>query len=208
MKQIRRSITAAELMKQLEADPDFVARRIERDRVIEERIAFLKDEQSEIVVELRNLGINVDSLNGLVMRSEPYKAALPILLKHLNRNYSAITRATLARALAVPDATDAWPFVRDLYLKIPADGGTPDDYQLKEALAVALAGAASESHIDDLVALMRDASQGNSRLMLLRRLLKSKKIELESILDELQNDPLFSYEIASWRKKRKRRSKR
>src|SRR5882757_1807191 len=100
----QRRPTAAELDARLQADPEFVAKQKEREVALAERVARYRAEQVPIVAELLEAGIQIHYLSDLIMRTVPYPTAIPILLKHLRIPYSDVTRETLARILAVPDA--------------------------------------------------------------------------------------------------------
>jgi hypothetical protein len=56
--------------------------------------------------------------------------------------------------------------------------------------------------MDELVALAKDRAQGDSRLLLLRGLRKSKSQIARRALEELASDPALSKEIASWQRAR------
>ena len=202
-----RPIAAAELDARLQADPEFRARRKERDLALAERAARLREEQAPIVAELRNAGINVDRLADLIMRSVPYPAAIPVLLKHLVLPYSDPTLETLGRILAVPDARYAWPILVAEYRRAPiADENGVRRRGAKDGLAVALAATVTRSTIDELIALAKDRSHGASRLLLLRALRKSGSASVKQAIEELSTDPDLAKEIASWRKRSARRS--
>lgn len=191
-------VTAAELAARLQADPEFVAKQKERELALAERVARYREEQAPIALELREAGIQIFFLSDLIKRSVPYPTAIPILLKHLVLPYSDVTRETLARILAVPDARHAWPILAAEYRRIPngvrlgAKGG----------LAVALAATATENVMDELIAFAKDRSHGSSRLLLLRALRKSRSAAAKQAIEELAFDPDLEKEIASWRKRR------
>ncbi len=202
----RRPVTAAELQARLQADPEFMARKRERDLALAERVARHREEQAPIVAELRQAGINVDRLPDLIMRSVPYPAAIPVLLRHLVMPYSDATLETLARILAVPDARYAWPILVAEYRKAPStyEDGTRRR-GAKDGLAVALAATATASTIDELIALAKDRSHGASRLLLLRALRKSRSQAAKQAIEELSTDPDLEKEIAFRRKQSERR---
>ncbi|MGY4512754.1 hypothetical protein ACVIN2_006208 [Bradyrhizobium sp. USDA 3650] len=203
----RRPVTAAELAAILESDPEFMARKRERELALAERIARFQEEQAPIVVELQAAGISVKFLSDLVMRSAPYPAAIPVLLKHLVLPYSDPTRETLARILAVPDARGAWLILVAEYRKAASsyeNGTRPGG--AKAGLAVALAATATDGTIDELIALAKDRSHGPSRLLLLTALRKSESAAAKQAIEELSTDHDLEKEIASWRKPRGRRS--
>jgi hypothetical protein len=203
----RRPVTAAELDARLRADSEFQARKKERDLALAERVARIQEEQAPIVAELRAGGIDVDHLSDLIMRSVPYPAAIPALLKHLCLPYSDPTRETLARILAVPDARYAWPILVEEYRKAPStyEDGT-GRRGAKDGLAAALAATATDATVGELIALAKDRSHGASRLLLLRTLKKSRSAAAKQAIEELSTDPDLEKEIASWRKRSARRS--
>jgi len=187
-------VTAAELTARLQADPEFVAKQQERERALAERVARLRAEQAPIVAELLKAGVQLHDLWDLIQRSAPYPTAIPILLKHLRLPYSDATRETLARSLAVPDARFAWHTLVAEYIKAPMVR-----LGAKSGLAVALAATATDSVMDELIALAKDRSHGSSRLLLLRALRKSKTAAAKQAIEELASDPDLEKEIASWR---------
>jgi len=196
-------VTAAELAAQLRADPEFVARKQEQERAHAERVAQHRAEQVPIVAELLKAGVEVQSLPALIMKSIPYPSAIPVLLKHLVLPYSDVTRETLARALAVPDARYAWPILVAEYRKAPI--GERNELGAKDGLAVALAATATESVMEELIALVKDQSNGSSRLLLLKPIRKSKSPAAKKALEEMAFDPALAKEIASWDKATKKR---
>ena len=157
----KKQITAAELMVQLSADPEFVARRARDEEERERRAAEWRRAESALVDELRAAGYSVESAWDLVNTDTPYVSALPILLDHLSRPYPDAVREGIARALAVPGARFGW----DVLLQQYTD---EEDGRAKDGLAVALAAAADEDVIGDVISLASQSKHGPSRLLLLR----------------------------------------
>lgn len=183
-----------------------INQRKERERA--ERLVRSQAEQVPIVKELAEVGIEVGSLSDLIMRRTPYTAAIPVLLKHLVQPYSDVTREIMARSLAIPEpeVRNAWPVLVAEYRKAPMGRGivAPGDtkeYPLhaKDGLAVALSATVTDATIDELIALARDPSLGDSRLLLLRGIKRSKLPVAKHAIEELASDPALSKEIASWR---------
>ena len=194
-------VTAAELTARLQADPEFVAKEQERERALAERVARHREEQAPIVSELQEVGIQINVLPDLIKRSVPYPTAIPILLKHLVQRYSDVTRETLARILAVPDARYAWPIFVAEYRRAPMGKENGICLGAKSGLAVALAAIATDNVMGELIALAKDRSQGESRVLLLRALRKSKSAVAKRAIEELASDPDLEKEIASWRRR-------
>lgn len=176
----------------------------EADRL--RRVASLRLEEAPIVADLMQVGIAVNSVADLVGRREPYPAAVPVLLKHLRRAYSDPLKSTLARALAIPEpeVRRAWPILVDEYriaATAPGDGLSKprDTRQAAEGLACALAVAASDETIDQLIELVRDNRLGESRVLLLSGLRKLRDPGALKALADAANDPVLRKEISSWR---------
>ena len=74
----------------------------------------------------------------------------------------------------------------------------------KDGLAVALAATATDAVIEELIALAKDRSHGNYRLLLLSALRKSKNPLARQALDQLASDPDLADEIGSWKKKKRK----
>ena len=72
----------------------------------------------------------------------------------------------------------------------------------KSGLAAALSAAATDDVIAQLASLAKDRSDGDSRLLLLNALRKSKTSVAKDALEELADDPALQKEIASWGKAR------
>ena len=158
-----KKLTAAELIAQLNADPDSVARRAREEGERQSRAAEWRRDESPLIDELQASGIAVESAWDLVNTSASYSAALPILLKHLERPYPAAVREGIARALAVPEAAFGSVVLQRLYRE-------ESEERVKSGLAAAIAATAKDEKIDAVIALAKDASHGSSRLLLLSAL--------------------------------------
>jgi len=102
-------ITAAELMAQLERDLEYLARRAAKDAEIEKLAAECKADEAELVYELNEIGVPIDSVWDLV-NNKPhsvlerrftgaYDAAYPILVKHLTAKHHDRVREGIIRSL-------------------------------------------------------------------------------------------------------------
>jgi hypothetical protein len=204
-------ITAAELSRQLETDPEFVIRRQQREKEQQERSVRIYAETLPLLTELRAAGLNIQSVSDLISRSERYETAIPILLKHLVMPYSDVARETIARSLAVPEpeVRKAWPTLVEQYRKAPMGEGirAPGDTKnlklsAKHGLAVALSVAVTEATLTELIGLANDRKNGESRILLLSALRKSKSTAAKQAIEQLALDPELEKEIASWRKRK------
>lgn len=193
----KKKITAAELMAKLNADPEFVAKRAREEEERLKREAEYRRAEAPLVDELRAAGYQVQSAWDLVNTPGSYPNAVPILLAHLSRPYPAAVREGIARALAVRDASCGWEVLTRLYR---------DEHQVraKDGLAVAIAAAANDELIGDVIALARDTSQGPSRLLLLGALERSADPRARAALLDLGTDPDLTKEIQVILKRLKR----
>jgi hypothetical protein len=184
----KKKITAAELMAKLNADPEFVAKRARDEEERLKREAEYRRAEAPLVDELRAAGYQVQSAWDLVNTPGSYPKAVPILLAHLPRPYPAAVREGIARALAVREASCGWEVLTRLYR---------DEHEVraKDGLAVAIAAAANDELIGDVIALARDTSQGPSRLLLLGALERSADPRARAALMDLGTDPDLTKEV-------------
>jgi hypothetical protein len=186
-------ITAKDLLAQLHSDPEWVAKREQRERTRERRAAELHTAEAPLVKALQAAGISVTSVWDLVNTSARYPGAIPVLLSHLGRPYPDEIAAGIARALAVDDARPHWRTIVAEYER--ADAVIMP--QKKDGLACAVATTAGMSEV---IRLIVDPAHGNSRLLLLLALRRSKDPKAVATVRDLARDPLFAKEIASWRR--------
>jgi len=192
----RKGITVEVFMRELERDPDFARRKAEREKELEKRAAESREEQAMLLRELAAVGVKVSTVWDLVNTSASYTAGLPILLDHLKRQYSDGTREGIARSLAVR-ATRAigWSVLVDEFEKTE-----PSNTRVKDGIAVALAGASDDTVILELIELAKEKRHGDSRLLLLRGIKRSRRPEAKEAIEKLAMDPALSKEIGSWKK--------
>jgi hypothetical protein len=191
-------MTAEEHAKQLEADPEYLRRRAEQEKVMAERKAYLTQAAAPILADLASVGIITDDVWKVRTEKKENAKAIPILLDHLQRAYPSIIRAGIAQSLAVRATRKiGWKVLVDEYRKTDIS----DDH-VKQSIAAALAGASDDSVMNELIALAKDKSQGNSRILMLRGIRRSRRPEARQAIEELANDPDLAKEIKSWRKSR------
>lgn len=183
-------------MAQLEEDSEYRRKTKASEAQRHDRVEELRRAERPIVNDLRAAGVDVESIWDLVNASAPYPDALPVLLKHLEQGgYPDRVMESLARALAVGPAAPAWDALRELYLHAQGRGEM-------EGLAVALAAAATEDHLDDLISLLDEPSRGDTRIHLLHAIKRVGGDRGLSLLDSLQTDPLFGREAQALLKTR------
>jgi hypothetical protein len=194
----KKPMSAADLMGKLNADPEFASNRELREAERQARAAEWRRAEAPLVDELKAAGFAVDSAWDLVNTSEPYADALSILVNHLQRPYPGRVREGIARALAVPQSKFAWDVLTRLYRD-------EDVKDAKDGLAVAIAAAADDEVIEDVIGLARDTRHGSSRLLLLSALERSADSRAKAALLELGTDPELQKEIQVVLRRLKRR---
>jgi len=142
--------------------------------------------------------VKVTSAWDLVNTAKPYPDALPVLLQHLQRPYPDRVREGLARALAVRSAAAfAWETLVRLYREESA--GT----DAKDGLAVALAAIATSAELDELLELVRNARHGQSRILLISGIARSRSDKARKALAGLADDPVVGTEVTRRLERRK-----
>ncbi len=201
-KRPRGRMTAAEheaWLKETGQYEPLMERLRQQDEEREKRAAEWRRAETPLVEELRAAGYAVNSAWDLVNTSTPYRSALPILLAHLPRPYPGPVREGIARALAVPDTKDegGWPLLTRLFRD-------ETEKRPKDALAVAIAAAADDDVIEEVIGLARDTRYGTTRVLLLRALERSADPRARAALMELGTDPDLKQEIQVILKRLKR----
>lgn len=100
----RKTTTAEELMRSLQADPEWVARDAAREA---ERLAMERElvaEQADLLSNLKDVGVPVASVYDFVNVGGTPPEAVPVLVKHLRRPYHPRIREGIIRSLTVRHA--------------------------------------------------------------------------------------------------------
>jgi hypothetical protein len=185
-------ISAVEALRQLEADPEWRSRRDLKEAERAERAQQFRQEQAELLADLRLRGSEVSSVWDLVNTATPYPKALPVLLDHLLRPYSVRTLEGIARALAVKDAR---PLAWDVMIGLIRSRSLPKG--VADGIMVALSAMARPTDLPALIEMLADRSIGSSRILLVRKLMRSKRPEARQALINNRADPDLQKEIAA-----------
>jgi hypothetical protein len=191
----------------LENDDAYRERRERLAKTQAANAARYREEIEPVVQALRAIGVPAENVRASRLRElQAYPSAVPVLLEHLAKPYSQTILWSLANALAVPEARSAWPDLVAAYKSTPtpAAGSPEDGMGLKDGLANALAATVSKDTISTLIALAKDPSHGNSRLLLLQGIRRSRDPRAKLAIEELSTDPQLAKEIASWRRPKPR----
>lgn len=107
---------ASDLMKKLEADPEYQELRKRKDLELIEREALFAADERDLVKELAKAGYEIESVWDFVNNNNRYKflrrfkgsynSAYSILVKHLQVEHHPRTREGIIRALTEKDANE------------------------------------------------------------------------------------------------------
>ena len=89
-------------MRQLEADPKWVANNAAREARRAARETQFRAEEAPIVTELAAAGVAAESVGDFVGKRAAPSEAIPILVRHLGMQYSPAVREAMIRAIGVP----------------------------------------------------------------------------------------------------------
>jgi hypothetical protein len=178
-------LTAAELIARLNADEAYLAREEAEVLRMAERGKELSRAEQPLMADLEKAGFDLESVWDLVNTATPYPGAIPTLLAHIVRPYPDRVREGIARALAVPESRMGWSVLIDEYRK-SSDQTT---FGAKYALGLALAAAADDEVLDDVLSLLREPAHGECRSALIPVLERSSSPKARKALMELGSVP-------------------
>lgn len=170
---------------------EFVRRRFKSPAEMKEkeRIGDLLDKafrqhEKPLIDEVLETGIRVESVWNFVNTADKYPRAIPILIKHLSRPYHHRVKEGIVRALAVKEAKGiANKAIITEYLKAPKD-----DFHYRWTFGNTMRVIVTEDDLDELIEIVLDESNGDSRDMFVRALAKLKSPKVREVLNELAND--------------------
>ena len=146
-------------------------------------LAYAKEEKP-LTDDLAKAGVNVTSSWDLVNTKSSYKAAVPILVDHLSRPYHKKNKEGIVRALAVKEAKGiACRVIIDEYHRAPKD-----DFHFRWAFGNTMAVIMTKEYIDDVVAIVKDESNGESRDMFVAALGNTRSPKVKEVLQRLLKD--------------------
>ncbi len=155
--------SADELMAELEADPEYRARRAALDAEHERLVARMREDSRPVARDLAQVGFDVEFVADLYEGAQDYTAAVPVLLRWLPRLESQEVKEELVRALSIQYARPAAgrPLVEELrkVLQIRGPGAESPSQTSSDmpwVIANALDVVADDSVLDDLLDLVGD----------------------------------------------------
>lgn len=163
----RGNITAEELLQQQRERPDYFSHRRQLDLEQEQRQQAYREAAAPVLTELASLGFEVRRIIDLGADGRDYRAAVPVLLRSLDKVKDRTALDEIVRALTDPVARpEAGPPLLGLLRRLPAN----EELGLRWTTANALSEAAGGELLEDLTALIRDESLGRAREPLLAAL--------------------------------------
>ena len=140
-------ITAGELMKQLESDPEYLARLAEHESWKQKNRARFQAITAPIIQDILAAGLRIESLDDLINTGYAYPEAIPVLLKHLPRPYPPDVKDAIGRSLTVKEAKGFGRVVLDEFKR--TDG--LKESTLKFTLANTLWKIADASLVEEMI---------------------------------------------------------
>lgn len=193
-------MTLEELLSLCAEDEEYQRAKAAADAERDQHWAGLKSAHEPLVEALNAVGYPVGAVWELMESGRPYPHAVPILLEHLQRDYPDQVRGYIARALAIPEASNGWPIMVREYAAASDGPG-------KDGLAVALSALVTEERLDEFLELAHDPRHGESRLLLLfglQRLSRRKRSRAREAYEELASDPVLGEEVRRVLRRRRR----
>ena len=175
------------LNERIRTDPAY---RAEVEAVEAERQAradALRAAEAPIVEDLRQAGVQVSSVWDVGMSPDNYPSALPVLFHHLKLDYPDRVRESIARSLGVKQAAAEWETLKGEYIAAQTEG-------FKDGLAVALSKTATHKNEQELVDLIQDPANGESRILLMLGIHRLRTERGKALLESLVADPQLGKE--------------
>ena len=187
--------TAAEFIRELEADSEYQARVRDDERRRQEMWRLAVQEEQSLVRDLRAAGTNVSSLWDLVGTKAPYPKAVPVLIEHLSDFFSPKMLDGLVRALIVPEARGvAWDALEHVLLARKVELARDAPYAVGTILH-ALGVLATEAQLPGVLRLATDTSLGNYRIAMLKHVrVKNCSAEMADAVSRIVPDEAIALE--------------
>lgn len=153
--------------------------------------------------ELAGVGIRIQSVWDLDEFDLEYPAAIPVLLTHMDKDYSALSRSGIISAVCKKWARDqVWQTIIKAYetepnlarYVQPGEIGSPSSP--KSAMANGILEMAVASDMDKLIELIENPMNGPSRILLTPYFSRSRQQRAFDTLARLSDDPDLKVEIA------------
>lgn len=156
------SLTAAELLSRLEADPEWVKERDDRARARRERIEDNQRDAEPLIEALAGVGLHVALVADLYNRGLTYQKAIPVLIDWLPRIDNPAVKESIVQALTVEWARQA---AARALVDESRRADNPSNTGLRWAIGNALSEVADDSVFDGVVELAEDRRWDKARQM-------------------------------------------
>lgn len=177
-------------MRALGDDPEWQAEVVRRRGASAQLHRILVEDARPLAIELAKSNYRVETAWDLVNAAYSYRAALPVLVEHLQRPYHPRNLEGIVRALTVPPARAlAWDALIEIARR-PAT--TPQEESLQDAAFNALSVVATKADLPFLAQMATDNTLGSGRSAFLIRLRKAKYPQVEEMLNRALKDPLLA----------------
>jgi len=180
-------ITAADHMALLQKDPVWVARNAESEARLKQGLEQSRREQVKLLADLKDVGVQVESVWDFVNTADKYPAAIPVLLRHLVVPYSKRIKEGIVRALTVDYAG---PEVLRELIKQFQEQSDDSANSLKWVLGNAISEVATPADAETMIELATNPIHGDARDMITQRLPRvvKNKVRLLEVLQRLVGD--------------------
>ncbi len=176
--------TAAALMAELEADPDYRARRARLDTEHRQGVAASWRALAPLHRDLAKASHPLDYVDELRTGGKRLDVAVPVLLKWLPRLKGPADQEVVVRVLSF-----RWVGDEVMRAFLALFRATPNgEFSLKWAIGNGIEVLASERYLSEMAALARDRTHGRAREMIVLGLGKVRTPESEALLIELLSD--------------------
>src|SRR5215204_5395676 len=163
--------------------PRTPAEDLEKERITDAWVAALRQQVKPLTNELAEAGIMADIWD-LVNTSASYPEAIPILVKHLSIPYHPRNKEGIVRALAVKVAKGrANKAILAEYQNVPKDNDS-----FRWAFGNTMTVIVTEDDLEDLIAIVLDESNGDSRRSFVESLGKLRSPRVREVLNKLVKD--------------------
>lgn len=176
--------SAADLMEELQRDPEFVARQKQQEDDRRRNLESYRTAARDVLADLVATGFKVEAIGDLRRLGIPYQAAVPVLIRWLPRVQEAAVKEDIVRTLSVPWAGDAAPLLLAEFERVDDATGTG----LRWAIGNALEVLANDDIADGMIRLATDRRYGKAREMIVVGLGKLKNPRVTDVLLNLLSD--------------------
>jgi hypothetical protein len=176
--------SAAELIAELQRDPQFVAREKKQEDDRRRNLERYRTAACDVLADLAAAGFKVEAIGDLRRLGTPYLEAVPVLIRWLPRVQDAAVKEDIVRTLSVPWAGDAAPLLLAEFERAEDATGTA----LRWAAGNALEVLANDKIADGMIKLATDPRYGRAREMVVLGLGKLNDTRVTDVLLNLLGD--------------------